>query len=257
MRRRPPVILAYHGLASVARRDDPFGLMCPVAQFVRHVKRLRGWGYTFVKQHEFAARLHAGEPLEGFVSLTFDDGTVDNFEVLPDLLAELEVPGTIFACPGLLGQPYPWLPDHLGVRIMNLDELRTVADSPWIEIGSHTNDHKLLGQATEEEAYEEMHTSRERLEELLDRAVPSFAYPEGQYSPECPDAARRAGYTSAVTTATRGGWRPWDLQRESPDGLDGPVTFALKVHGIYRTTREHPVVRLGRWVTRPIRHAGA
>lgn len=255
--RRPPVVLAYHGLATVARADDPTGLMLPPEQFATHVRRLQRRGYTFVKQRDFARRLHAGEPLDGLCSLTFDDGSVDNAEVLPALLEELQVPATIFVCPGLLGQPYPWLPGHVGMRLMDLDELRAVAALPWIEIGSHTNEHTLLGDATFDVAYADMRSSRERLEDLLGTEILSFAYPKGNYSPACLPAAEQAGYTSAVTTGRRGGWRPWDLRRESPDPLDGPVTFALKVTGVYRRSREHPVVKAVRGATRPIRHRRA
>jgi peptidoglycan/xylan/chitin deacetylase (PgdA/CDA1 family) len=257
MIRRPPVILAYHGLARVARTDDPTSLMVPPEEFVAHVRRLKRLGYRFVHQRELARRLTAGESLAGLCSLTFDDGSVDNVEVLPGLLDELDVPATVFVCPGLLGRPYPWLPGHLGIRLMDRDELLTVAANPRFEIGSHTNEHMLLGDATEEEAYAEMRSSRERLEDLLGREVVSFAYPKGLYSPACPPAARRAGYTSAVTTGMRGHWRPFALQRESPDALDGPVTFYLKVGGVFRRVRDRAVVRLVRDVTRPVRHRAA
>jgi peptidoglycan/xylan/chitin deacetylase (PgdA/CDA1 family) len=251
---RPPLILAYHGLALVPREQDPTGLMVPPDQFRSHVRRLRSRGYGFVKQAEFARRLHAGESLTGVCSLTFDDGSVDNAELFPDLLAELEVPATIFICPDLLGRPYPWLPPETGIRLMTLEEVREVAGLTFIEIGSHTNDHTILDTATAEEAYRELASSKQAVEDLLGRPADSFAYPKCLYSPACPAAAERAGYTSAVTCGPRGGLTPYELRRESPDPLDGPLTFELKSRGLFYRVRSSAPARLARWATRPVRH---
>ena len=97
-----------------------------------------------------------------------------------------------------------------------------------VEIGSHTNMHTPLDEADEAFAYREMAASKAALEELLDRPVTSFAYPSCGYSPACPGAARRAGYSVAVTCAFRGSWAPHELQRESVTPLDGRLAFKLK-----------------------------
>jgi peptidoglycan/xylan/chitin deacetylase (PgdA/CDA1 family) len=230
------------------------GLMVPPEQFRAHVARLAARGYEFVKQSEFARRLHAGEPLSGVCSLTFDDASVDNAVLFPDLLPELGVPATVFACPGLLGKPYPWLPPETGIRLMALEELRGLASLPFVEIGSHTREHTILGEASDDDAYREMASSKETLEDLLGQQVTSFAYPKCLYSPECPAAAERAGYTSAVTCGPRGGWRPYELRRESPDPMDGRLTFEIKSRGAFYRLRSSPPLRALRWATRPVRH---
>ena len=96
--------------------------------------------------------------------------------------------------------------------------------------------------------------SKERLEQFLGRPVPSFCYPRCVYSRACPGAARRAGYTSAVTCGPRGSWDPFELKRESLYTPDGWVTFELKSRGVYRKLRTTPPVRLARWATRRYRH---
>jgi peptidoglycan/xylan/chitin deacetylase (PgdA/CDA1 family) len=251
----PGLVLAYHGLAALPRADDPTGLMVPPDQFRRDVERLRGRGYEFVTQAEFARRLlEGGGPPRGVCSLTFDDGSVDNHELFPTLLPELGVPATVFVCPNLLGRPYPWLPAADGIRFMDADEVRELARMPMVEIGSHTMDHAILEHASAEDAYRELRTSKDALEELLGEEVRSFAYPKGLYSPECPPAAARAGYLSAVTTGDRGSWEAHELRRESPDPLDGRLTFELKARGLYYRVRSSPPARMARWATRPLRH---
>ena len=88
----------------------------------------------------------------------------------------------------------------------------------------------------------------------LGEPIPSFCYPGCLYSPACPEAARKAGYTSAVTCGARGSWDPFQLKRETLHTPDGQVTFALKSRGLFYGIRETPPARLARWATRPYRH---
>jgi peptidoglycan/xylan/chitin deacetylase (PgdA/CDA1 family) len=249
-----PRVLAYHGLAEVPYRLDPDGLMVPPASFRRQVARLRRRGYRFVKQSEFARRLASGEPLAGVCSLTFDDAPADNATTLVSLLEELDLCATVYACPDLLGEPYPFVAPEAGIRFCTGEELRGLAANPRLEVGSHTRRHTPLGEAGEDEALTELRASREALERLLGIDVRSFAYPTCVYSPAAEAAAERAGYTSAVTCGPRGGLRPFALRRESPTPTDGPLAFELKSRGVFVAVRELPPVRLARWALRPLRY---
>jgi len=252
--RRPPVILAYHGIADVDPRHDPIRLFVRPDALRRQIRRLQSRGYRFLTMAAFADALAVGRDLTASCALTFDDGTEDHLTTLAPILAELGVPGTVYVCPGLFGDPYPWCDPAAGVRLMTSEEVIELAGHPLVEIGSHTIGHTVLGEASAEQAYREMATCRERLEDLLGRPVPSFCYPRCVYSAPCPYAARRAGYTSAVTCGPRGSWDPFELKRESLHTPDGPVTFALKSRGLYYGIRDLPPARFVRWATRPYRH---
>ncbi|HEX6651429.1 MAG TPA: polysaccharide deacetylase family protein [Thermoleophilaceae bacterium] len=252
--RRPPVILAYHGIADVDPRHDPVRLFVRPRDLRRQIERMRSRGYRFLAMADFAAALAAGDDLGATCALTFDDGTEDHLTTLAPMLAELGVPGTVYVCPGLFGDPYPWCDPAAGVRLMTTEEVVELSRHPLVEIGSHTIDHTVLGDASAEEAYREMVTCRERLEELLGEPVPSFCYPRCLFSEACPDAARRAGYTSAVTCGRRGSWDPFQLRREVVHTPDGRVTFELKARGVYQSARRTPPARLVRWATRGFRH---
>ena len=102
-----------------------------------------------------------------------------------------------------------------------------------------------------------MASSKLALEELLEKPVESFAYPKCRYSAPCPDAARRAGYTVAVTCGGLGGWRRFELARESIDSLDGSIGFAVKSRGLFFPLRESLPGRLLRAAVRPLRHRAA
>jgi peptidoglycan/xylan/chitin deacetylase (PgdA/CDA1 family) len=248
---RPPLVLGYHGIADVDPRHDPVRLFVSPDRLRGQIERLRSRGYRFVTASDFAARLSNRAELRATCALTFDDGVEDS---LPAVLEALQVPGTIYVCPGLTGKAYPWASEECGIRLMSAERVGELARSPLIEIGSHTNEHTVLEDAGFEDAYEEMTSSKSALEEMIGAPVLSFAYPRCRYSDACPGAARKAGYTNAVTCGPRGSWDPHELRRETIHTPDGRVTFALKARGAYYGLKGLPPARLARWVTRPIRH---
>ena len=256
MATRPPLILAYHGIASLPRELDPHNLMVPAERFRAQIRSVQARGYEFVQMREFARRLRESGPPEGTCAITLDDGSADNHAVLPSLLDELGVPATLYVCPGLLGTPHFDLPAEAGVRLMNSEELLELAAKPNIEVGAHTVNHVDLSEAEGHVAYDEMVACKAALEELIGDEVVSFAYPYCRYSHESPAAAERAGYTSAVTCEGRGHWDPYELRRESIDPLDGRMLFALKSRGLFWTVRDSFAGRAIRALVRPIRHGG-
>jgi peptidoglycan/xylan/chitin deacetylase (PgdA/CDA1 family) len=256
-RGRPPLVLAYHRLGRLPRALDPHNLSVSHDQLRGHVRRLLGRGYEFVTVSEFVRRLADGGPPAGVCALTFDDGSEDNATVLPNVLTELGIPATIYVLPGLLGDPHPFLEPESGVRLMSEPQLRELSRLTSVEIGSHTSRHADLGKAARQDAYREMVRSKRELEEILGREVCSFAYPFCRYSAACPDAARRAGYSSAVTCEGAGGWSPYQLRRQSIDLLDRRIGFALKSRGLFYPLAASPPGRVARWAARPLRHRGA
>ena len=121
-------------------------------------------------------------------------------------------------------------------------------------LGSHTSGHVDLSLVDGAQAFAEMTASKAALEELIGAEVVSFAYPYCRYSPACPEAARRAGYTSAVTCAGRGRWDPYELRRESVDSLDGRLLLALKSRGLFWPLRDSYPGQAVRVLARPLRH---
>ena len=244
---RPPLVLAYHALGEVLSEHDPEGLVISPVELRKQVERLQEREYVFVSMTEFGHRLVEGQSLHGVCALTFDDGSLDNGTLLPSLLRALGVPATLYVCPGLLGEPHPWVRPEAGMRLMSLKELRAVAELPFIEIGSHTNAHCDMESVTDpSEAYGELRASKLMLEEMLDRPVASFAYPYGRYSAVCPAAADRAGYLTAATCGLRGDWTPHQLQRELIAPGDLGLRFELKIRGLFRAVVTSPPARLRR-----------
>ncbi len=260
MRLRLPLqslVLAYHGIGALERRLDPHDLMVTPDRFVYQIEALRRRGVQFNTLNSFAAALREGMLAPGTCAVTFDDATVDNIEHLPALIGRLHLPVTVFVCSDLLGRPHFAMPSSAQVRMLTADEVRVLARHPLVDIGSHTMRHTDLSTVSFEEAYREMRSSKESLEDLIGQPVNAFAYPYCHYSEACPSAARRSGYEVAVTCGGRGSHDAWELRRESIGSRDSRLTFALKSRLLYYPLYNSRAGRTARWSLRSIRHPQA
>jgi peptidoglycan/xylan/chitin deacetylase (PgdA/CDA1 family) len=218
-----PLALAYHGIADVPLRDDPYRLFVRSTDFRRHVARLRRWGYRLVPFGELARRAATGKA-RGTAALTFDDGLVDNLTALVPLLRELEVPATVFVVSGWLGETHPNAP---WTRIVTREELRELSRS--VEIGAHTVGHPDLTTLSFDAARDELERSRTELEEIVEQPVEVAAYPFGTATDETVAACRAAGFRAACLTAGEGSWDdPWRLPRQAVGNRDTALGFWLK-----------------------------
>ena len=81
-------------------------------------------------------------------------------------------------------------------------ELREMADSGLMEIGSHTVTHPILSSVTDEESWDELTRSRAQIEEGVGRTVNCFCYPNGMpgdYRPSQVRQVEQAGYACSVS----------------------------------------------------------
>jgi peptidoglycan/xylan/chitin deacetylase (PgdA/CDA1 family) len=77
----------------------------------------------------------------------------------------------------------------------SLAELCTI---PSVEVGAHGVRHLRLDELDDFARTHEIHACKAQLEDLLQIAVRSFAYPHGAYDERTRDAVIRAGYRSAA-----------------------------------------------------------
>jgi peptidoglycan/xylan/chitin deacetylase (PgdA/CDA1 family) len=86
-------------------------------------------------------------------------------------------------------------------RAMTLDELRRLAASKLVTIGSHTVTHTQLSSLHPDEQWEEIATSKRQLEEWLGQEITVFSYPFGRrshFTKESMKLCREAGFTKAA-----------------------------------------------------------
>src|SRR5262245_61038035 len=242
----PPLALVYHGVAEVSLGRDPDALFVAPRELRRHIEKLEKWGYRLLSFGELASGV-ARNGGHGLAALTFDDGFVDNLELL-----DIGVPATVFVVSGWLGQPHP---SASWTRILTADELRELR-AAGIEIGAHTVTHPDLSALPYEQAREELAESKRRLEEVLGEPVEVAAYPYGLATEETARACRDAGFRAACVTTGRGDWGdPHLLPRQDMENGATLFSLRLKRDGHYEPLMRFLPARAARRIVRRARAA--
>lgn len=88
---------------------------------------------------------------------------------------------------------------------MNWEEVRSLYNSGLVTFGSHTQNHAILTTLSDEQIYEELFKSKQKMsdEGLVDSAI-HFCYPNGNYSQVIVNMVKDVGYSSAVSCDS--GW---------------------------------------------------
>ena len=226
------VIVTFHRVRDDVPED---GLTCNSGRFERFCEFFRDH-FRVISLAEQVAGCSAGRDMGGTLSITFDDGYRDNFEVAAPILRKLDLPATFFVITGFLGTRIvaPWdrqQPRPLGW--MDWDQLRELA-SQGFDIGSHTDTHVDLGTADEQTARFDLEASKRKLEEQLGRPVRLFAYPFGRpdnISESTRELVRQIGFVCCASSF--GGTNtttpsPFDLNRITiGQGYETPTQFGF------------------------------
>lgn len=135
--------------------------------------------------------------------ISFDDGSISNYEVAAPLLEKYGFRGWFFVCSGLIENN-----EHTGHKAenyMSWAQIRELQQRGHI-VGSHTSTHMRLSQAVGTDDLEsEVSGSKARLEAEIGSDVDSFCWVGGEENSHCPAAAKRirdSGYRYAFTTSS-------------------------------------------------------
>jgi len=165
--------------------------------------------------------------------VTIDDGMLSTLtEALP-VLTRWKVPAVAFATASLVGRDS----GDYGERYLTWPELREVAQSGIVEIGSHSYTHRSLGSMPVAEARRELALSREVLSQNLGRDVVAFAYPfgtRGDFNEHTEQGLRDAGYSigfHSLHGAIRSGQNVHKLPRVKVEGGESLFQFSLVSRG--------------------------
>jgi len=137
------------------------------------------------------------EPLDPGPAQRLDQAGVERAKQLT------ESERTRLTCALESAQGGPCHPDWAG--LMSWEQVRELHRLGH-EVGSHSMTHPLLPGCTAQQIRDEIHRSRERLQQETGAPVASFCYPNGSYDARCLSEVQAAGYECSVTTR-------WGLNR--------------------------------------------
>ena len=201
------IVVTFHRVNDWMGED---GITCDSRKFEAFCRYFRSH-FKVVPLAEQVAGCRDGRYMGGTLSITFDDGYRDNFEVAAPILNRLDLPATFFVTTGFIGTDYvpPWdahLPQQPGW--MTWDQVRELREQRF-DIGGHTVHHVDMGVESPEVIREELTQCRALLEEKLGEPARLFAYPFGGRSnitPASVELVREAGFECCVSAC--GGVNP-------------------------------------------------
>lgn len=191
-------ILIYHRVGS----SDDSQMSLPTARFDEQMSRLAA-DHRVVDldgacdEIDDAAR--TGRDVEPGVVITFDDGTDDWSTTVLPILERHGLPATFYVTSGFVDSELELPSDGVPAT---WNQLRELAASPLVTIGSHTRTHRLLRGLDEETTLAELEHCDRRIHDELGVEVRHFAYPKAV---DGSSAARRlvaTRYRSAVLAGT-------------------------------------------------------
>lgn len=230
-------VLVYHSI------DESGSYMSTSAAMFRvQMEWLRDHDFRVISMRQFFERGSPQFPPERTVILTFDDGLFNFAETAWPVLREMSFSATSYVPTDFIGTEAAWYPSYglPSLPCMGWDALRGM-QREGVDIQSHACSHRDLTRLAPGELREELRRSKALLEDGLGDGVEHLAYPFGAVGPTVEEAAREAGYRSAVVLG-EGRWQAnTDPHKIPRDGLDriairSPRTARLSIEACARGT---------------------
>jgi peptidoglycan/xylan/chitin deacetylase (PgdA/CDA1 family) len=177
-------ILCYHSVGTALWGVNDVG----PARFRRHLELALGAGYHFVPADAIAR--DDSNPYQ--LAITFDDGLASVAENAGPILAEYNIPWTLFVVTNWADGQHGWS-DGLLLDWRAIDRLAARGAT----IGSHSVSHPNFGSLPPDAAEYELSESRRRIARAIGSQPTQFAIPLGQstnWTAQAAEAALRAGY---------------------------------------------------------------
>ncbi len=186
-------ILMYHYVEYVKDEKDTTRIALNTYPHVlaSQIETLKEANYTFLTIKQ-AVKLLNGQgvlPLNPVV-LTFDDGYRDFYTDAYPILKKYNVAATQYVVSGFFNDP----------NYMTDEMVREIATDGLVEIAAHSETHPWLADKDNDFLNKEVLESKKKLEKIIGAEIVSFAYPYGSFDLKAIQLAKKAGYTSAVST---------------------------------------------------------
>ena len=164
------VVLAYHRVG--AGTDSLVDL--PVEMFRRQMDLL-ATDFNVVPLDEAIQRVKRGDTTSA-VALTFDDGTTDFMSHALPIMAELNLPSSIYLATSFADTqtPFAW-----GAPPISWSDARDAVSSGLVTIEAHTHEHRVMDKVDAAAAAADLDRCNQLIEDNVGVAPRHFAYPKG------------------------------------------------------------------------------
>ncbi len=193
-------ITAFHRVNDEVPED---GLTCSSRKFDAFCSFFKEY-FRVVSFEQQALAGPQGVDMGGTLSITFDDGYRDNFEIAAPILRAHGLPATFFITTGFIGSSkVPVWDQDLSAQPgwMTWAHVRGLV-SQGFDIGCHTDSHINMATSDPDTVRSELLLSKQKIEQEIGKEVKLFAYPFGgrnQISDNSLQLVREAGFISCAS----------------------------------------------------------
>lgn len=207
-------VLMYHYIEAPTASTTLPGLYLRPEIFKDQLQEIKKNGYSPIFLADLAVSLKEKKKLPArSIVLTFDDGYEDFYTQAYPLLKEYGFKSTLYVIINRL--------DTFGY--LTKAQVKELAESGLVEIGSHTFNHPDLRLAKEKTSEFEIKDSRLALEKISGQPVLTFAYPFGHY--QVSDLAIASSSYQGAVSVQPGVWQAtedvWLIRRLRPGARRG------------------------------------
>lgn len=215
------VVILYHSIGHVEAKDDPYKLNISPKDFEEHLKIISKY--------------------KDKIMITFDDGYGNNFENAFALLKKYGLKATFFITTDFIDKKIAsgkFSGKSFDQRPLEWEEIK-IMDKEGMEFGSHSKTHASIRALSENYMREELVSSKNRIEEILDHRICRFSYPVGSkstFNEDTGKALKDYGYSFGYINMMgmdNSGTDPFKIKRIRLYTTDGPIRFRLKISGAY------------------------
>jgi peptidoglycan/xylan/chitin deacetylase (PgdA/CDA1 family) len=229
-------VILYHRVSDAARDNLTVG----VEQFDRQMALIRRHCEVLSIEEVIALR-NVPRTSKPLVSVTFDDGYLDNFENAVPILLRHRIPAAFFVSTGIVDTggrfPHDVRRGNPPIPVMSWAQLREMRELGFT-IGSHSVTHIDCAAEPEATVRRELADSLEDIRREVGAASVLFAYPYGgrdNMTPERLALVKEAGYAgclSAYGGTNRVAVDPFDVKRRGIDFKFSDRAFLFECLGI-------------------------
>ena len=196
-------------------------------QLDAHIAELKQGGYTVWSLPRIVAQLKSGQPLPTkVVGLTIDDAWSSVYRVAWPKLKAANFPFTVFVVTDET--------DRGGGEYMSWDNIRELAQSGLVTIGSQGAGHPHMPTLTASDMADDLRRAANRFQDELGMVPKLFAWPFGEMSREAVKVVQAAGYDVAFGQHSGPAWSgadPYFLPRFALNETYGEIDrFRLAAH---------------------------
>lgn len=130
-----------------------------------------------------------GNETPGTISITFDDGYLDNLTIAAPILAEHGLPFHVFLCPTFV--------ESGRSQFLTRRDVLELSSLDQVSLGVHGFSHTPLTRLSKDELLSELSRSRMWLEDLVQKPINSMSYPHGAFNDLVCSSVKNVGFERA------------------------------------------------------------